>query len=170
MITRPRRQARGGHGAPSPRRDAAIMELRYQTREGARGQSDHPPAARAMSLMSRRQCSARSRSARACRREGRRAGDYKRRPTDLPTVPVTTCDVFTPSGHRVPVFCHTPMSKRCAKLLKARADHQTAACGRRLCARQGAAGDRGCAAAGTTSHLAERPRSGCARPTDWGVH
>jgi len=123
--------ARGGHGRTTATPETlAIMELRYQTREGAQpvqygetvrlaGRVDATfiPAGHVLG------------SAQILlEHAGERVivtGDYKRRPD--PTCPpfeVTPCDVFvTEATFGLPVFCHPPIEQEMAKLLKRLSDH-----------------------------------------------
>jgi len=123
--------ARGGHGRTTATPETlAIMDLRYQTREGA--QSVHygetvrlaggvdatfVPAGHVLG------------SAQILlEHAGERVvvtGDYKRRPD--PTCPpfaVTPCDIFvTEATFGLPVFCHPPIEHEIGKLLARLADH-----------------------------------------------
>jgi putative mRNA 3-end processing factor len=123
--------ARGGHGQTTATPETlAIMELRYQTREGAVPveygetirlgggvEATYIPAGHVLG------------SAQILlEHAGERVvitGDYKRRPD--PTCPpfeVTPCDVFiTEATFGLPVFCHPPVEQEIAKLLKALCDH-----------------------------------------------
>ena len=77
-------------------------------------------------------------------------GDYKRRPD--PTCPpfeVTPCDILiTEATFGLPVFSHPPIAEEMAKLLTGWQRTRSLRAGRRLCAGQGAAGDRRTARAG----------------------
>jgi putative mRNA 3-end processing factor len=123
--------ARGGHGRTTATPETlAIMELRYQTREGAQPvqygetvrlaggvDATFVPAGHVLG------------SAQILlEHAGERVivtGDYKRRPD--PTCPpfqVTPCDIFvTEATFGLPVFCHPPIEQESAKLLKRLADH-----------------------------------------------
>jgi putative mRNA 3-end processing factor len=123
--------ARGGHGETvATPATLAIMELRYQTREGAvpveygetiklKGgvEATYIPAGHVLG------------SAQILlEHAGERVvvtGDYKRRPD--PTCPpfeVTACDVFiTEATFGLPVFCHPPVADEIGKVNKALADH-----------------------------------------------
>ncbi len=123
--------ARGGHGETIATPETlAIMELRYDTREGAVPvqygetiklaggvEATYVPAGHVLG------------SAQIMlERAGERViitGDYKRRP-DPTCAPfkVTPCDVFiTEATFGLPVFTHPPIGDEIAKLLKALADH-----------------------------------------------
>ena len=123
--------ARGGHGRTIATPETlAIMELRYQTREGAvpvqygetirlAGGIDATfyPAGHVLG------------SAQILlEHAGERVvitGDYKRRadPTCAP-FQVVPCDIFvTEATFGLPVFTHPPIAQEMAKLLKAREDH-----------------------------------------------
>jgi putative mRNA 3-end processing factor len=123
--------ARGGHGRTVATPETlAIMELRYQTREGATpveygetvalGQGVNATWIPAGHVLGSAQI--------LLEHAGERVvvtGDYKRRPD--PTCPpfeVTPCDVFiTEATFGLPVFCHPPVEQEMGKLLKALHDH-----------------------------------------------
>ena len=123
--------ARGGHGQTAATPETlAIMELRYNTREGAKPvaygetirlaggvDATFVPAGHVLG------------SAQILlEHAGERVvitGDYKRRPdpTCLP-FEVTKCDIFiTEATFGLPLFTHPPIGEEIAKLLKALADH-----------------------------------------------
>ena len=123
--------ARGGHGRTVATPETlAIMELRYQTREGALpvsygetlrlpGEVDvtYRPAGHVLGSAQI-----------VLEHAGERVvvtGDYKRMPD--PTCPpfdVVACDVFvTEATFGLPVFCHPPIEQEIAKLLAARERH-----------------------------------------------
>jgi putative mRNA 3-end processing factor len=123
--------ARGGHGETiATPATLAIMELRYQTREGAEPveygeairlsggvEATYIPAGHVLG------------SAQILlEHAGERVivtGDYKRRadPT-CPPFEVTPCDIFvTEATFGLPVFCHPPIAQEIGKLLKALRDH-----------------------------------------------
>ncbi|MEO0419228.1 MAG: ligase-associated DNA damage response exonuclease [Pseudomonadota bacterium] len=123
--------ARGGHGETIATPETlAIMELRYNTREGARGveygetirlaggvDATYIPAGHVLG------------SAQILlEHAGERViitGDYKRRP-DPTCAPfqVTPCDIFiTEATFGLPVFAHPPIAEEIAKLLAALRDH-----------------------------------------------
>jgi len=123
--------ARGGHGRTTATPETlAIMELRYQTRDGAQ------PAAYGETVRLAGGVDATFVPAGhvlgsaqiLLEHAGERVivtGDYKRRPD--PTCPpfqVTPCDVFvTEATFGLPVFCHPPIEQEMAKLLTRLADH-----------------------------------------------
>ncbi|AKH43359.1 putative mRNA 3-end processing factor [Altererythrobacter atlanticus] len=123
--------ARGGHGRTIATPETlAIMELRYQTREGAEPVSygetlrlgggvdaTFLPAGHVLG------------SAQILlEHAGERVivtGDYKRRPDPTcPAFKVTPCDIFvTEATFGLPVFIHPPIEQEIGKLLKALADN-----------------------------------------------
>ena len=123
--------ARGGHGqtiaTPATR---AIMELRYQTREGSvpveYGETIRLPGGVDATFIPAGHVLGSAQI--LLEHAGERVvvtGDYKRVPD--PTCPpfeVTPCDVFiTEATFGLPVFCHPPVADEIAKLTKALADH-----------------------------------------------
>jgi putative mRNA 3-end processing factor len=123
--------ARGGHGRTTATPETlAIMELRYQTRDGAQpvqygetvrlGGGVDATFVPAGHVLGSAQI--------LLEHAGERVivtGDYKRRPD--PTCPpfqVTPCDVFvTEATFGLPVFCHPPIEQEIGKLLSRLADH-----------------------------------------------
>ncbi len=123
--------ARGGHGRTVATAETlAIMELRYQTREGAlpvayRETIGLPGGVNATFVPAGHVLGS---AQIVLEHAGERVvvtGDYKRRPD--PTCPpfeVVPCDVFvTEATFGLPVFRHPPVEHEIGKLLKARADH-----------------------------------------------
>jgi putative mRNA 3-end processing factor len=123
--------ARGGHGQTVATPETlAIMELRYQTRDGATpvayGEAiDLPGGVRATFVPAGHVLGS---AQILLEHAGERVvvtGDYKRRPD--PTCPpfeVTPCDVFvTEATFGLPVFCHPPIEQEIAKLLDRLATH-----------------------------------------------
>jgi putative mRNA 3-end processing factor len=123
--------ARGGHGETiATPATLAIMELRYQTREGATpvgyGETIRLPGGVDATYIPAGHVLGSARV--LLEHAGERVivtGDYKRRPD--PTCPpfeVTPCDVFiTEATFGLPVFCHPPIEQEIAKLVKALGDH-----------------------------------------------
>ena len=123
--------ARGGHGETiATPATLAIMELRYQTREGAvpveYGETIRLGGGVAATYIPAGHVLGSAQI--LLEHAGERVvitGDYKRRPD--PTCPpfeVTPCDVFiTEATFGLPVFCHPPVEQEIAKLLKAHRDH-----------------------------------------------
>jgi putative mRNA 3-end processing factor len=123
--------ARGGHGETiATPATLAIMELRYQTREGAvpveYGETVRLPGGVEATFIPAGHVLGSAQV--LLERAGERVvvtGDYKRRPD--PTCPpfeVTPCDIFiTEATFGLPVFCHPPVEQEIAKLLKALGDH-----------------------------------------------
>lgn len=123
--------ARGGHGRTMATAETlAIMELRYQTREGALpvayGETIALPGGVKATFVPAGHVLGSAQI--VLEHAGERAvvtGDYKRRPD--PTCPpfeCVPCDVLvTEATFGLPVFCHPPVEREIGKLLKARADH-----------------------------------------------
>jgi putative mRNA 3-end processing factor len=123
--------ARGGHGRTVATAETlAIMELRYQTREGALpvayGETIGLPGGVNATFVPAGHVLGSAQI--VLEHAGERVvvtGDYKRRPD--PTCPpfeVVPCDVFvTEATFGLPVFRHPPVEHEIGKLLKARADH-----------------------------------------------
>jgi putative mRNA 3-end processing factor len=123
--------ARGGHGETiATPATLAIMELRYQTREGATpvgyGETIRLPGGVDATYIPAGHVLGSAQV--LLEHAGERVivtGDYKRRPD--PTCPpfeVTPCDVFiTEATFGLPVFCHPPIEQEIAKLVKALGDH-----------------------------------------------
>ena len=123
--------ARGGHGESiATPATLAIMELRYQTREGATpvgyGETIRLPGGVDATYIPAGHVLGSAQV--LLEHAGERVivtGDYKRRPD--PTCPpfeVTPCDVFiTEATFGLPVFCHPPIEQEIAKLVKALGDH-----------------------------------------------
>jgi putative mRNA 3-end processing factor len=122
--------ARGGHGRTVATAETlAIMELRYQTREGALpvayGETIGLPGGVQATFVPAGHVLGSAQI--VLEHAGERVvvtGDYKRMPD--PTCPpfeVVPCDVFvTEATFGLPVFCHPPIEREIGKLLKARAD------------------------------------------------
>lgn len=123
--------ARGGHGRTVATPETlAIMELRYQTREGAMpvayGETIRLPGDVDVTYVPAGHVLGSAQI--VLEHAGERVvvtGDYKRRPD--PTCPpfeVVSCDVFiTEATFGLPVFCHPPIAHEIGKLLKTLADH-----------------------------------------------
>jgi putative mRNA 3-end processing factor len=123
--------ARGGHGRTVATAETlAIMELRYQTRDGAMpvacGETIGLPGGVNATFMPAGHVLGSAQI--VLEHAGERVvvtGDYKRVPD--PTCPpfeVVPCDVFvTEATFGLPVFRHPPVAHEIARLLKARADH-----------------------------------------------
>ncbi|MGN6500829.1 MAG: ligase-associated DNA damage response exonuclease [Tsuneonella sp.] len=123
--------ARGGHGQTIATPETlAIMELRYQTREGATpvayGETIRLPGGVDATYVPAGHVLGSAQI--LLEHAGERVvvtGDYKRRPD--PTCPpfeVTPCDVFiTEATFGLPVFCHPPIEQEIAKLLDRLAAH-----------------------------------------------
>ena len=123
--------ARGGHGETVATPETlAIMELRYQTREGATpveyGETVRLPGEVDVTYIPAGHVLGSAQI--LLEHAGERVivtGDYKRR-TD-PTCPpfeVTPCDIFiTEATFGLPVFCHPPIEAEIAKLLERLAAH-----------------------------------------------
>ena len=123
--------ARGGHGETiATPATLAIMELRYQTREGAvpveYGETVKLPGGVDATYVPAGHVLG---SAQILLEHAGESvvvtGDYKRRadPT-CPPFEVTPCDVFvTEATFGLPLFTHPPVAEEIAKLLKALADH-----------------------------------------------
>ncbi|MGV3554612.1 MAG: ligase-associated DNA damage response exonuclease [Croceibacterium sp.] len=123
--------ARGGHGQTiATPATLAIMELRYQTREGATpvpyGETLRLPGAVDATYIPAGHVLGSAQI--LLEHAGERVvvtGDYKRVPD--PTCPpfeVTKCDIFiTEATFGLPVFCHPAVEGEIAKLTKALADH-----------------------------------------------
>ena len=123
--------ARGGHGQTiATPATLAIMELRYQTREGAApveyGETIRLPGRVDATFIPAGHVLGSAQI--LLEHAGERVvvtGDYKRVPD--PTCPpfeVTPCDVFiTEATFGLPVFCHPPVADEIAKLTRALADH-----------------------------------------------
>ena len=123
--------ARGGHGQTiATPATLAIMELRYQTREGAApveyGETIRLPGGVDATFIPAGHVLGSAQI--LLEHAGERVvvtGDYKRVPD--PTCPpfeVTPCDVFiTEATFGLPVFCHPPVADEIAKLTRALADH-----------------------------------------------
>ena len=123
--------ARGGHGQTiATPATLAIMELRYQTREGAApveyGETICLPGGVDATFIPAGHVLGSAQI--LLEHAGERVvvtGDYKRVPD--PTCPpfeVTPCDVFiTEATFGLPVFCHPPVADEIAKLTRALADH-----------------------------------------------
>ena len=123
--------ARGGHGQTiATPATLAIMELRYQTREGAApveyGETIRLPGGVDAAFIPAGHVLGSAQI--LLEHAGERVvvtGDYKRVPD--PTCPpfeVTPCDVFiTEATFGLPVFCHPPVADEIAKLTRALADH-----------------------------------------------
>jgi putative mRNA 3-end processing factor len=123
--------ARGGHGETiATPATLAIMELRYQTREGAvpveSGETVRLPGGVEATFIPAGHVLGSAQV--LLEHAGERVivtGDYKRRadPT-CPPFEVTPCDVFiTEATFGLPVFCHPPVRQEIEKLLKALRDH-----------------------------------------------
>jgi len=122
--------ARGGHGTTTATPETlAIMELRYQTREGAQpvayGETIRLPGNVDATYLPAGHILGSAQI--LLEHAGERVivtGDYKRRPD--PTCPpfaVTPCDIFvTEATFGLPVFCHPPIEQEIGKLLKRLAD------------------------------------------------
>jgi len=123
--------ARGGHGRTvATPATLAIMELRYQTREGATpveyGETVRLPGGVEATYIPAGHVLGSAQI--LLEHAGERVivtGDYKRRPD--PTCPpfeVTHCDVFiTEATFGLPVFCHPPIEQEIGKLLQRLALH-----------------------------------------------
>ena len=123
--------ARGGHGQTiATPATLAIMELRYQTREGSvpveYGETIRLPGGVDATFIPAGHVLGSAQI--LLEHAGERVvvtGDYKRVPD--PTCPpfeVTPCDIFiTEATFGLPVFCHPPVADEIAKLTKALADH-----------------------------------------------
>ena len=123
--------ARGGHGQTiATPATLAIMELRYQTREGSvpveYGETIRLPGGVDATFIPAGHVLGSAQI--LLEHAGERVvvtGDYKRVPD--PTCPpfeVTPCDVFiTEATFGLPVFCHPPVADEIAKLTRALADH-----------------------------------------------
>ena len=123
--------ARGGHGRTvATPGTLAIMELRYQTREGAvpveYGETVRLPGGVDATYLPAGHVLGSAQI--LLEHAGERVivtGDYKRRPD--PTCPpfeVTPCDVFiTEATFGLPLFCHPPIEQEIAKLLARLALH-----------------------------------------------
>jgi putative mRNA 3-end processing factor len=123
--------ARGGHGQTVATPETlAIMELRYQTREGALpvayGERLRLPGGVDATYLPAGHVLGSAQI--LLEHAGERVivtGDYKRRPD--PTCPpfaVTRCDIFvTEATFGLPLFCHPPIEDEIGKLLRARASH-----------------------------------------------
>jgi putative mRNA 3-end processing factor len=123
--------ARGGHGETlATPATLAIMELRYQTREGAvpveYGEAIKLPGGVEATYIPAGHVLGSAQI--LLEHAGERVivtGDYKRRadPT-CPPFEVTPCDIFvTEATFGLPVFCHPPIEQEIGKLLKALRDH-----------------------------------------------
>ena len=123
--------ARGGHGETiATAATLAIMELRYQTRQGARpiayGETVRLGGGVAATFIPAGHVLGSAQV--LLEHAGERVivtGDYKRRadPTCAP-FEVTPCDVLvTEATFGLPVFCHPPVAQEIAKLTKALRDH-----------------------------------------------
>jgi putative mRNA 3-end processing factor len=123
--------ARGGHGETlATPATLAIMELRYQTREGAvpveYGEAIKLPGGVEATYIPAGHVLGSAQI--LLEHAGERVivtGDYKRRadPT-CPPFEVTPCDIFvTEATFGLPVFCHPPIEQETGKLLKALHDH-----------------------------------------------
>src|SRR6186997_1357722 len=123
--------ARGGHGRTVATAETlAIMELRYQTREGAMpvayGETVTLPGGVAITFVPAGHVLGSAQI--VLEHAGERVvvtGDFKRRadPT-CPPFEVSPCDVFiTEATFGLPVFCHPPVEREIAKLPKALRDH-----------------------------------------------
>ena len=123
--------ARGGHGQTiATPATLAIMELRYQTREGSvpveYGETIRLPGGVDATFIPAGHVLGSAQI--LLEHAGERVvvtGDYKRVPDPTcPSFEVTACDVFiTEATFGLPVFCHPPIETEIAKLLKAREDH-----------------------------------------------
>jgi putative mRNA 3-end processing factor len=123
--------ARGGHGQTLATPETlAIMELRYQTREGAQavayGETVRLPGGVDATYIPAGHVLGSAQI--LLEHAGERVvvtGDYKRRPD--PTCPpyvVTPCDVFiTEATFGLPLFCHPPIAHEMAKLTERLAAH-----------------------------------------------
>jgi len=123
--------ARGGHGQTiATPATLAIMELRYQTREGATpvayGETTRLPGGVDATYIPAGHVLGSAQI--LLEHAGERVvvtGDYKRVPD--PTCPpfeVTPCDIFiTEATFGLPLFCHPPVAEEIGKLAKALADH-----------------------------------------------
>ncbi|HEU4651516.1 MAG TPA: ligase-associated DNA damage response exonuclease, partial [Croceibacterium sp.] len=123
--------ARGGHGrSVATAETLAIMELRYQTREGAMpvayGETISLPGGVSATFVPAGHVLGSAQV--VLEHAGERVvvtGDYKRVPD--PTCPpfeVVRCDVFvTEATFGLPVFRHPPVAREIGKLLKTLADH-----------------------------------------------
>jgi len=123
--------ARGGHGETiATPATLAIMELRYQTREGATpveyGETIRLPGGVDATYIPAGHVLGSAQI--LLEHAGERVvvtGDYKRiaDPT-CPPFEVTRCDVFvTEATFGLPVFCHPPVAEEIARLTRAIADH-----------------------------------------------
>jgi putative mRNA 3-end processing factor len=143
--------ARGGHGRTvATPATLAIMELRYQTREGAMpveyGETIRLPGEVDVTYVPAGHVLGSAQI--VLEHAGERVvvtGDYKRSPD--PTCPpfeVVPCDVFvTEATFGLPVFCHPPIEHEDRQAAQgARRPSRALRAGRRLCAGQGTAGDR----------------------------
>ena len=123
--------ARGGHGQTiATPATLAIMELRYQTREGAApveyGETIRLPGGVDAAFIPAGHVLGSAQI--LLEHAGERVvvtGDYKRVPDPTcPSFEVTPCDVFiTEATFGLPVFCHPPVADEIAKLTRALADH-----------------------------------------------
>lgn len=123
--------ARGGHGETiATPATLAIMELRYQTRDGAvpvgYGETMRLPGSVDATFIPAGHVLGSAQI--LLEHAGERVvvtGDYKRMPD--PTCPpfeVTACDIFvTEATFGLPVFCHPPVADEIGKLTKALGDH-----------------------------------------------
>ena len=126
--------ARGGHGrAMATPETLAIMELRYQTREGAvpvrYGETIRLPGEVDATFIPAGHVLGSAQI--LLEHAGERVvvtGDYKRSPD--PTCPpfiATPCDIFiTEATFGLPVFTHPPIAQEIGRLLRARADNPDA--------------------------------------------
>ncbi len=123
--------ARGGHGRTVATPETlAIMELRYQTRDGAvpvqYGETIRLPGEVGATFIPAGHVLGSAQI--LLEHAGERVvvtGDYKRRadPT-CPPFQVTPCDIFiTEATFGLPLFTHPPIEQEIAKLLRARDDH-----------------------------------------------
>ena len=123
--------ARGGHGQTiATPATLAIMELRYQTREGSvpveYGETIRLPGGVDATFIPAGHVLGSAQI--LLEHAGERVvvtGDYKRVPDPTcPSFEVTPCDVFiTDATFGLPVFCHPPVADEIAKLTRALADH-----------------------------------------------
>ena len=123
--------ARGGHGQTiATPATLAIMELRYQTREGSvpveYGETIRLPGGVDATFIPAGHVLGSAQI--LLEHAGERVvvtGDYKRVPDPTcPSFEVTPCDVFiTEATFGLPVFCHPPVADEIAKLTRALADH-----------------------------------------------